>query len=71
MHDEKAEDPSLAFMLSRMRHPALPEPLGVFREVERPVYGELVREQVAEAVKARGAGELQSLVTGNETWTVE
>ena len=71
IHDEKVDDPSLAFMLSRMRHPELPEPLGIFRQVERPVYGELVRGQVADAVKARGEGDLQSLVTGSETWVVQ
>jgi 2-oxoglutarate ferredoxin oxidoreductase subunit beta len=71
IHDEKVDDPSHAFMLSRMRHPAVPEPLGVFRDIERPVYGDLVRDQVAEAIKVRGTGDLQSLVTGSETWTVD
>jgi 2-oxoglutarate ferredoxin oxidoreductase subunit beta len=71
IHDEKAEDPSHAFMLSRMRHPNLPEPLGIFRDVRRPVYGDMVREQVAEAIKTRGAGDLQKLVSGSETWTVD
>jgi 2-oxoglutarate ferredoxin oxidoreductase subunit beta len=71
IHDEKAEDPSHAFMLSRMRHPSVPEPLGIFRDVDRPVYGDMVRGQVADAIQARGAGDLQKLVTGSETWTVE
>jgi 2-oxoglutarate ferredoxin oxidoreductase subunit beta len=71
IHDEKADDPSHAFMLSRMRHPEMPEPLGVFRQVERPVYGDVARGQVADAINRRGAGDLQSLVTGSETWTVE
>src|SRR5687767_3402543 len=35
IHDEKAAEPSLAFLLSRMRHPEFPEPLGVFRAVEQ------------------------------------
>ncbi len=33
-HDEKAPEPSLAYLLSRMRHPEFPEPIGVFRAVE-------------------------------------
>jgi 2-oxoglutarate/2-oxoacid ferredoxin oxidoreductase subunit beta len=70
-HDEKAEDPSHAFMLSRMRYPAMPEPLGVFRDVDRPVYGDLVRTQISDAIKSRGQGDLQSLITGTETWTVD
>jgi 2-oxoglutarate ferredoxin oxidoreductase subunit beta len=71
MHDEKAPEPSLAFLLSRMRQPDFPEPLGVFRDVQKPVYGDLVHDQITQAVKLRGEGDLQSLVTGTETWTVD
>jgi 2-oxoglutarate ferredoxin oxidoreductase subunit beta len=71
IHDEKAPEPSLAFMLSRMRAPDFPEPLGVFRDVQKPVYGDLVHEQINQAIKLRGEGDLQSLVTGTETWTVD
>lgn len=71
IHDEMAGNPSLAFLLSRMRQPETPEPLGVFREVQRPIYGDLVRGQVSGAIQSRGEGDLQSLITGTETWTVE
>jgi 2-oxoglutarate/2-oxoacid ferredoxin oxidoreductase subunit beta len=71
IHDEKTTDPSLAFLLSRMRQPEMPEPLGVFRAVEQACYGDLVRGQIAEAVKTHGEGDLQNLVTGHETWSVE
>ena len=70
IHDEKAPDPSLAFLLSRLRYPDLPEPMGVFRSVEQERYGNLVRKQNADAIAKRGAGDLQKLVTGDETWTV-
>ena len=39
-HDEKMQEPSLAYLLSRMRHPEFPEPIGVFRDVDRPRYEE-------------------------------
>jgi len=71
IHDEKTAEPSLAFLLSRMRYPDFPEPLGVFRDVEQARYGELVREQNTAAIERFGRGDLQSLVTGDETWTVE
>jgi 2-oxoglutarate ferredoxin oxidoreductase subunit beta len=71
IHDETTPEPSLAFMLSRMRAPDFPEPLGVFRDVQKPVYGDLVHDQITQAVKLRGEGDLQSLVTGTETWTVD
>jgi 2-oxoglutarate ferredoxin oxidoreductase subunit beta len=70
IHDEKARDPSLAFLLSRMRHPEFPEPLGVFRDVEQPRYGDLVRAQIAEAKSKQGEGDIQKLITGPDTWTV-
>src|SRR5437868_6558872 len=69
VHDEKGPS-SLAFLLSRMRQPDFPEPLGVFREVEQERYVNLVRGQIAEAKKTRGDGDLQQLLTGTDTWTV-
>src|SRR4051812_33160497 len=70
IHDEKAADPSLAFLLSRMRYPEFPEPLGVFRAVDHERYGELVRRQNEQAIAKLGKGDLQQLVTGDETWEV-
>jgi 2-oxoglutarate ferredoxin oxidoreductase subunit beta len=70
IHDERAADPSLAFLLSRLRYPDFPEPMGVFRSVQHERYGDLVRQQNADAIAKRGAGDLQKLVTGDETWTV-
>jgi 2-oxoglutarate ferredoxin oxidoreductase subunit beta len=70
MHDERAAEPGLAFLLSRMRYPQFPEPVGVFRAVEQEQYNALVRRQVKEAQSARGRGDLQSLLRGTETWTV-
>ncbi len=71
IHDEKAPDPTLAFLLSRMRQPDFPEPLGVFRAIQQPCYDDLVRQQIAQAIQTNGQGDLQELVTGHETWTVE
>ncbi len=70
-HDEKMEAPSLAFMLAHMRYPELPEPLGVLRCVDRPVYDEEVEHQLAEAVEAKGEGQLEALFNSGDTWTVE
>jgi 2-oxoglutarate ferredoxin oxidoreductase subunit beta len=75
IHDEKAEQPTLAFLLSRMVHDpdealSFPEPVGVFRAVEAPTHDALVAEQIEGVQKARGKGDLQELLTGDETWTV-
>ncbi len=71
IHDEKAAEPSLAYLLSRMVHPDFPECVGVFRAVERPTYGAVLDHQIEEVVKARGPGDLAELLTGDETWVVE
>ncbi len=69
-HDEKAPEPTLAYLLSRMMHPEFPEPIGVFRSVEKPRYDDLLNAQVAEARKVRGEGDLQKLFNAGDTWTV-
>ncbi len=70
-HDEKAVEPSLAFMLTRMRYPEFPEPMGVFRDVERPVYNEELESQVQEVIKQKGEGNLEELFRIGDTWEVE
>ena len=70
-HDEKAPEPSLAYLLSRMSQPHFPEPIGVFRAVDRPRYEERLNEQIAASQKAKGKGDLQALFNSGETWTVE
>jgi 2-oxoglutarate ferredoxin oxidoreductase subunit beta len=70
-HDEKAEEPSLAYLLSRMYHPRFPEPIGVFRAVDRPVFEDLVHTQIADAMKKQGAGKLEDLFATGDVWTVD
>jgi 2-oxoglutarate ferredoxin oxidoreductase subunit beta len=70
-HDEKLEEPSLAYLLSRLRHEdGFPEPIGVFRAVDRPRYDERLNEQIDEAVKKRGEGDLEQLFSSGDTWDV-
>jgi 2-oxoglutarate/2-oxoacid ferredoxin oxidoreductase subunit beta len=42
----------------------------VFRNVERPVYDDLMAEQLATAVEKRGSGDLAALLHSGETWTI-
>ena len=69
-HDEQKGDPSLAYMLTRMTYPEFPEPMGVFRCVERPTYEDMLMEQIEESVRIRGKGELENLFDNGETWVV-
>jgi 2-oxoglutarate ferredoxin oxidoreductase subunit beta len=70
VHDEAAEDPTLAFMLSRMWWPEYPVPVGVLRDVTRPTHDELMTGQLEAAIAQRGKGDLATLLEGGETWTV-
>lgn len=71
-HDEKAIDPSIHFLLSRMRYPDFPEPMGVLRDVEGvPTYDQQLNDQVASARASKGEGDLQAMFSSGDTWTVD
>lgn len=70
-HDEKAESSQLAFLLSRLRYPEFPEPIGVFRDVDRDTYDDQINQQIVDARNEQGEGDLAKLFGGGETWTVE
>ena len=72
VHDEHRTDPSLAFAISRLaEQPVTPTPIGVFRDVARPVYEQAVQVQLAAASERNGPGDLATLISGGSTWTVE
>jgi 2-oxoglutarate ferredoxin oxidoreductase subunit beta len=70
VHDEKRENPDLAFALSRLaRGPYEPTPIGIFRAVDRPDYGAQMEHQLLEAQARKGPGDLASLLSSGTTWT--
>jgi 2-oxoglutarate ferredoxin oxidoreductase subunit beta len=70
IHDAHAHEPAHAFALSRMTQTAIgATPMGVFRDVERPVYDELMAEQISVA-KGKGEGELGALLGSGDTWSI-
>ena len=71
VHDEHEEDGSLAFALSRISHtPHGPTPIGIFRDIERPVYDELMSEQLETAKAESGPGDLAALLNSGDTWRI-
>ena len=71
VHDAHAADPAGAFALSRITqdtHGATP--IGVFRDVDRPSYDELMTAQLESATEKRGAGELAALIGSGDTWQI-
>jgi 2-oxoglutarate ferredoxin oxidoreductase subunit beta len=70
VHDAHGR-PSLAFALAHLAHgPTEPTCIGVFREVERPVYGEAMDKQIESATERLGRGNLATLLHSGDTWTV-
>jgi 2-oxoglutarate ferredoxin oxidoreductase subunit beta len=71
VHDAHREDPSLAFALSRLSSsPDGPTPIGIFRDVRRPVYGRELSQELAAARAGAGDAALDALLRAGDTWTV-
>ena len=71
VHDADQREPSLAFALSRITYETDGAvPLGVFRSVDRPVYDDLMSEQLEQARVRSGEGDLEALLHSGDTWTV-
>jgi 2-oxoglutarate ferredoxin oxidoreductase subunit beta len=70
VHDATLDDPTYSFALSRIGGEDLSHTVtGIFRNVQRPTYDDMAREQVNSAKAAR-PGDLQKLLNGRDTWTV-
>ncbi len=71
VHDAHRDEPASAFALSRLSHnPTGPTPLGIFRQVDRPVYEDLLEGQIDDARDESGEGDLQGLLESGNVWEV-
>ena len=73
VHDAHADDPSLAFALSRLTDTGFLQqsPIGIFREVERPSFDDQIRDQITMPEPDERMTALQGLLNGSDTWTVK
>jgi len=75
VHDSRADDPTTAFAISRLTDAGYlyRAPIGIFRQVERPTYDDLARDQI-DTAREQSPGEtedrLTALINGPDTWTV-
>jgi len=67
VHDETSD--TIPFVISRMKAPHFPTPLGVIRKVQMPSYDGMLNAQV-EAAKPKRVS-VQTLLDAGETWTVK
>ena len=73
VHDEKDfyKGQILVRMFDSPQQPGhLPRPFGVFYEVDRPCYEDVMEMQIEEAIAAKGKGNLDKLIKGNENWVI-
>ncbi len=75
IHDET--DPIKGMILSRFfdnpqAEDALPRPFGIFYiDDKRPAYESMMAEQIEEITEKRGKGNLDKLLRGRATWTID
>ena len=68
VHDPGRDDPGLAFSLAKLSSdPTGPTPIGIFRDISRPVYG---RGRDRGAGTAASEDELGALLLSGDTWTI-
>ena len=74
VHDAHHDDPTTAFALSRLTDAGVLHraPIGIFRDVARPTYDDLARDQVnrSREGQADDVAALAGLLGAGDTWTV-
>lgn len=69
IHDET--NLTMAFMLTQMIHPEMPEPMGVlYADPSKPTYDQIVQDQMDEAASRADQPDIAALIRGDETWEV-
>lgn len=70
VHKTNAEGFGMPELLAASSYPEVPLPIGIFKQVDRPVYEESVRQQEAMVVEQKGKGDLNKILMSGETWQV-
>jgi 2-oxoglutarate ferredoxin oxidoreductase subunit beta len=71
VHDAHCADPSYATALARLAEaPIGPTPIGVLRDVKRPVYGAGRQKELAPAHAGASLADVDELLRSGDTWTV-
>lgn len=71
VHQPKSPNSAYANLLAQMTYPTFPTPVGILRQLEgRETYEDALIQQVDQA-QSQGAGNLQELLTGKNSWVVE
>ena len=69
IHNNK--DKNLAMLLSEITYsPGLPVPIGILYQETKPTYDQMMTDQIKEAIKSKGKGDLEKMLLGINHWKV-
>ena len=70
IHNESDPTPNYSYLLTQMEYPEMPVPFGVFRNIEKPTYDEMMEDQKKYAIEKKGEGKLRDILYTEDVWTV-
>src|SRR3989338_5595886 len=70
VHNAKEPSPNYSYLLTQLEYPDMPVPFGVFRDIQKPSYEEMLSEQVKTVTQKKGAGNLKDILYTSEVWNV-
>jgi 2-oxoglutarate/2-oxoacid ferredoxin oxidoreductase subunit beta len=71
VYNEEDPSPVMAYLVSALEYPHFPVPVGVFRNISKPTYDELMAGQIQKSIEISGQGNLEKLLNAGDTWVVE
>jgi 2-oxoglutarate ferredoxin oxidoreductase subunit beta len=71
VHDPGNPSVAQAMCLAELPQPEFPTALGIFRQVQRPTYEDMLMAQIDSATRHAGPGKLATLLGEGTTWVVD
>jgi 2-oxoglutarate ferredoxin oxidoreductase subunit beta len=71
VYNEEDPSPVMSYLVSALEFPHFPVPVGVFRNISKPTYDELMAGQIQKSIEISGQGNLEKLLNAGDTWVVE
>lgn len=71
VYNEQDPSPVMSYLVSALEFPHFPVPVGVFRNISKPTYDELMAGQIQKSIEISGQGNLEKLLNAGDTWVVE
>lgn len=70
IHSPSLEPNFIPRMLANMDEEKFPVPLGIFQQLKKPIYGNLLSEQIQVAAEKLGHGDFMDYLKSGDTWEV-